>query len=270
MLKRTTDIKIRYALFVTGVFILAVAVYLGVDSAAENDIQSRLEAESLKIETVIASQLDAFLTSLYGARAIFDEAENMSPAKFRRFVEKAETMTRFPGLRAIVVYEVFSGHERPRVEAKIRMADPQAHLKPGPAKSNPFMNFSAVTLVEPLDRESRHILGLDVLTDPERSFLIHHAFNSGRAVLTGALKSLVPLSAPGRFMHIYMPLTRPHGGRLRPGDRWLGASFRVQDFFQKAFGMPSLLSEKVNWRITSLGQAVYDRFDAPESHIDHA
>lgn len=241
---------------------LSVSTFLGVRTAIEADIDRRLNTELAKLETIIAARVESYAGALYYIRAFFEAAGNPTPEKYRQFIEKSEINQRYPGLRGIGYSEVFAAGDRSAILRRLRELDANAELQS--ERGGPL--YSSLMLYEPLDIASRKYLGTDALTLPERGSLIRAAMRSGRPVLSGVLDPVITKGAD-RFLQIYLPVTTGRES-LHAGDRWLHASFRVQEFFQGAFGVPTLVTEKVNWKFVDGQRTVYDRFQAPDDHMD--
>ncbi len=244
------------------VIAFSLSAYFIVWSVTEADIDRRLSSELTRIETVISARINSYAGALYGIRAFIKSEGPPDDESFRYFIEQAEITERFPGLRGIGYSEAYVDSQRKGILRRIRgtYSEAELHL----SSSGPV--FSAVMLYEPLDAVSRKFLGRDVLAIPERARLVRSALQLRRPVISGLLESIADKNA-APFFQIFLPIT-VGADTLRPGDQWLHASFKVQEFFQAAFGAPSLVTEKVNWRVEEGGRVMYDRFQASATQVD--
>lgn len=219
---------------------ISALTYFGVSATIEANIERRLVSEMAKLETVISGRIESYSGALFNVRAFILTAPTPGEQAFRQFIERAELQHRFPGLRGIGYSEAFSSRDGQLT--------------------------SSLKSYEPLDARAKRVLGLNVLAIPERAKLVNSAFESGRAVLSGLMDPVIN-KGTDPYLQIFLAI-EPTGKPVAAGDRWLHATFKVPDFFHTAFGAPSLISERINWRIEESGRLVYDRFDAPGDEID--
>ena len=137
-----------------------------------------------------------------------------------------------------------------------------------------------VKMLEPNESISRRTLGQDLLADDSRKRAILQAIHSGDVVLSDPL----PLSGAakeksvggfGLFLAVYRKGFDLNTQRERSLDNAVGvvfAPFRIRDFFDGAFGAPSLETEMVNFSFSSkdehLNSLTYNRFNISRATVD--
>ncbi len=246
---------------------ISLGVYFAVLTGVERQIDSRLMHDLDRIERSITNRLESYSDLLYHTRAAIYSGGEPSAEFFRNMLDHAEISQRHRGLRSIGYVQIFKREDKARVTRDLKKIYPHARL--WPSSNAPI--FASLMVHEPMDSSTRQFLGINALSYQDRIPLIEKAFATGRPVMIGPIKN--PLSWNSRVYHIILSLTPNVVDPvvLKPGMKWLQVTFRIQDFFHEAFGMPSLRLEKADWTLFSAPrssgseQRVYTRFNLPQN-----
>ncbi|WAJ28663.1 CHASE domain-containing sensor histidine kinase [Antarcticirhabdus aurantiaca] len=195
-------------------------------------IDQRVEETENRLETYVA-----LLRATAGFFAGNPQASNR--AAFRAYVGRLNVGEYYSGVQGIGFVEAIAPGEVGAVEARLRAdgADGFALRPPGPRDA-----YSAITLIEPMDRRNQAALGFDMYSEATRRTAMARARDEGAAALSGRVQlvqEIDPDKQPG-FL-IFVPVYRGGGVPEAVEERraalvgWAYAPFRATDLFTRDF-----------------------------------
>lgn len=272
--------RLTFTLLVIGLAFFSVGSWWSVKSSIDADIQSRMNAEADRIESMFRDRMNTYANSLLHIRGHFIVDGVPSETKFRNFVSTLELPRRYPGIRGVGYIALVPAGKVDSFVADQKRQNPEFALKP----SGPREIYSSVVMLEPTDWRNKKAIGYDMLTDSARREAILEAAKSGEPTMTLPVSLIQETDEDTQIgFLLYLPLYADRKGptleagvkQHDPLNDVLGmvySPFRAQDFFDGTFGAPSLKKEKVNFALEADGGPqgsgfIYNRFDLPEDQF---
>lgn len=168
----------------------------------------------------IIGRTNVYITSLRGGVALFAASDAVTQVEFRRYVERLDIQSTFPGIQGIG-YSV-------RLQRGLPGDRDEVH---------------AIRYLEPLDFRNREALGLDMYGEVERRMAMRRARDLGEPALSGRVRLVqeVRVDAQPGFL-LYLPVYAGGSIPARVEDRrealtgFVYAPFRALDLFAGIFG----------------------------------
>jgi signal transduction histidine kinase len=195
----------------------ATFVTIGTRARDEARFQNAVQAAHDRL----IGRLDVYINTLRGGAALFAASDDVSAADFRRYVERLEIQTRYPGIQGVG----FSA----RVADGLPDERDERH---------------AIRYLEPLDDRNRAALNYDMYSEPTRRDAMRRARDLGEPAMSGAVVLVQEIYEHDeqRGFLIYVPVYAD--GMIPPtvADRraqligHVYAPFRADDLFAGIFG----------------------------------
>jgi signal transduction histidine kinase/CHASE1-domain containing sensor protein len=240
-----------------------------------SEVEARLVASTDRITASFRERMEAHGNNLIHLRSHFLPLAP-SHEEFREIVSRIDLFARHPGTRGVGFAEIVPAARLGRFVRETSRSFPGYRVSPSGERGL----YAPVTLLEPLDWINRQAVGFDLFSETRRRQAITAAVRSGEVALSDPVQ-LTQLSQPVQdpdkpsrdgfflFLPVYRDGFRPGVTGEDPFDHVEGviyATFRAGDFFEAAFGAPSLKQEAVNFVLASRGpgaeeRVLYNRFD---------
>ncbi len=188
----------------------------------------------------VENRLETYVALLRGTAGFFaGSSQAPDRAAFRAYVGRLNVGEYYSGVQGIGFVEAIAPDAVGAVEARLRAdgAEGFALRPPGPRDA-----YSAITLIEPLDRRNRAALGFDMYSEATRRTAMARARDEGVAALSGRVhlvQEIDPEKQPG-FL-IFVPVYRGGAVPETVEERraalvgWAYAPFRATDLFANDF-----------------------------------
>ncbi|HYG76743.1 MAG TPA: CHASE domain-containing protein [Planctomycetota bacterium] len=243
--------RLPVIVLLAGLLLTATGTYFAMESvdarqAARAAKDRRMfEQDAAEIQSNIESRIDAYIALLRGAKALFVINPDVNRADFRRFVERLEVSTRYPGIQGIGFTRRLMPAERDAFISKTRQELPSFDIWPKHERDE----YHTIVMLEPLDRRNEAALGYDMFTQPTRRAAMEKARDIGAPALSGAVTLVQEIDEkkqPG-FL-IYLPIYRQGATPATVEQRrellagFAYSPFRAMDFIE-GIGMSPRLQE---------------------------
>ena len=221
--RRTLTAFVVVALLAATVLATVLAYRAERDSARDED-----EARARQAALAARQSVSELVVGLRGAGALVSEHGGIRPDRFAEFAAAVLRRTPFAGLALSVPVDTAERDEfEQRTGAPVSALDPAGGLTPvGPAARRELLPIELVYPDE--QRRQRQLLGLDLLSDPDRATPARAAIRQGTARLSAPIELAEP-PRPGAVL--FAPLFGPDGDLVgvlstgAPGDA-IGAAVR--------------------------------------------
>ncbi|HXH26254.1 MAG TPA: CHASE domain-containing protein [Vicinamibacterales bacterium] len=189
----------------------AATTYVVQSVQARDGLRFRAAADETRQRIEI--RLSSHIELLRAGAALFGSSANLTGDEFRAFVRSLHVDERYPGVRAIGFAVRASRSQLGAVEAQLALvADAPVRVWPEGAR-NPYV---IVALLEPLDAETRDILGFDLTSDPVLRAALDRARETGEPTASGLLTQPAPPD-DGPGFAIVLPVFRRGAGTAFDG-----------------------------------------------------
>ncbi len=199
-------------------FTAAATAFVGWSASGRDE--ARFENAVQNGQDRVTGRLEVYVATLRGAAALFAASDSVTQWEFRRYVDRLDLQTRYPGVQGIGWSE--------RIAAGLPGDPEERH---------------AVRYLEPLDQRNRAALGFDMYGEPTRRAAMSAARDGGGPALSGKVTLVQEIYGKRQagFL-LYLPVYRDGG--IPPTeearrDRLQGfvySPFRADDLFADLFG----------------------------------
>lgn len=231
----------------TAVALISLAMagfaYFATDEAA----RIKFEAATDDAKDRIESRMDLHLSLLRATKALFDTHDGMVSAKeYETFFTSLDVPDHFAGLHGIGFVRMAKAGQEAEVERELSGSHAGTHQIHPPSD----LPWRAVTvLLQPVDANSRPVLGYDMMVDPVRRQAIEEAIKDDGQHATGRLLVGKGTGSGRSFTGflVFMRLAAAKGpDGVSPAENGLVYNvFRAQDLFQTALAKAPLLPVNV-------------------------
>ncbi|MDQ3264939.1 MAG: CHASE domain-containing protein [Myxococcota bacterium] len=218
------------AVLILGVSATALATRYGWAAAVAAD-QYRFEESADNVVRAIEVRMDAYISALYGARALFHSSHEIEGREFKRFVEGIEIGDRYRGIRGLGFTRLLKADQVAAHERQMRALG-QTDFRVFPAEPKRDL-YSAVTFLEPLDPGNRRAIGFDMMSDPVRREAMLRAQTRNLPAASGRVSLVQELDPTQRqpgfliYLAVYDDSERLVG--------WVYSPFRTHDLLRGIF-----------------------------------
>ncbi len=196
--------------------------------------QARFDELGITAEGEIRARLEAYLALLRGARGVFLEGREPSPAAFREPVRSLELEQHYPGIQGLG-YTRRLGPGQLAEEEALRRSQGEAGFHVWPAGRRE--TYGSIVWLEPLDWRNRRAIGYDMFSEPTRRAAMERARDTG---LPAATARVVLVQEAGDdvqagfliYLPVYRGTPRDLAERRAALTGWIYAPFRAEDLMR--------------------------------------
>ena len=223
---------IPYGVLALSLLLTCLAAYYLVTTAELKD-RLRFENNVERVQALIKHRMDTYLALLRGGSGLFAAQGTVTADQFKKFVDKLELPSRYPGVRGIGFSRRIAPAERAALEAAQRKVFPGFRIWP----DVPRPEIHSIVYFEPLRTPAG--LGFDLTTEPVRRKAMERARDTGQAAATGKITPILttdPVVQPAFI--IFIPVYRrglPLGTveeRRAALEGFVFSSYRAGDLLQ--------------------------------------
>ena len=214
---------------------LTVVIWRYAEENAAAQARLRFDQRVSRITAAIVDRMTVYEQMLRGGLGLMVGSDEVTREDWRRYVEALDPGRTYPGVQGLGYTQWVLPEEREDFVSRMREDIPDFTLSP-PGERDAY---TAIVLLEPLDRRNRAAIGYDMWSDPVRRAAMAAARDRGTAVVSGRVRLVQEIDEdvqPG-FL-IYAPY---YGGASRPATveerrqalrGFVYSPFRMHDFMR--------------------------------------
>lgn len=276
-LMRIFSLKSRttFFLLVAALCLFSVGAWWAVRLLVWSEVAARMVSDANRIESALKERISSHANNLVHFRGQFALNGVPEPARFAQLISAVDFVARYPGSLGVGYAPVLGTAQLAPFEAAAKRFNPQYAIWPSGRRDL----YVPISMIEPTDWRNKEAQGYDLYSEARRRRAIDRAIRTGEVSLSDPVELLKdPGEAAESGFSLYAALY--NGGfnpRLSREDPYahvagvLFTPFRVRDFFEGAFGAPSLQQEIVNFVLLTRDPAspseLYNRFGVSEKTI---
>jgi diguanylate cyclase (GGDEF)-like protein len=194
--------------------LLVLALCLGLDwqlwrqarNAESAQARAEFDQRAREVTNQLALRVNAYVQSLRSVQALFASSDSVTRTEFSTFVQSQQITTEVPGLQALGYIELVEHAQLARHVARVRAegVDGYALVPPGERDL-----FAPVVFIEPLNPQTRRVLGYDAWSEAVRRRTLELARDTNAPAMSGQLTLVQDAGKPpgGGFV-IALPVYR--------------------------------------------------------------